>query len=79
MIRRRESSSRLLLIFLSICKIRAFRRKKAHGNCHELFEDLNINDQRIPLSYGMPSAFGALEFLEVKARMIREMIYGIML
>lgn len=27
----------------------------------------------------MPSAFGALEFLDVKARTTREMMYGIML
>ena len=32
-----------------------------------------------PLSYGMPSAFGALERLEVKARMIIEAAKGIML
>ncbi len=28
----------------------------------------------LPLSYGMPSAFGALECLEVKARTTREMM-----
>ena len=32
------------------------------------------NRYRIPFSYGIPSAFGAREFLEVKARTIREMI-----
>ncbi len=31
---------------------------------------------RLPLSYGMPSAFGALERLEVKASTIREVMYG---
>ena len=34
---------------------------------------------RLPLSYGMPSAFGALERLEVKASTIREVMYGSML
>ena len=29
-----------------------------------------------PLSYGMPSAFGALDFFEVKIRRIIVMIYG---
>ena len=32
-----------------------------------------------PLSYGIPSAFGALERLEVKARMTMEAAKGIML
>ena len=31
---------------------------------------------RLDLSYGIPSAFGALEFLEVKVKMIRHTIYG---
>ena len=31
------------------------------------------------LSYGIPSAFGAAEFLEVNARTISEIMYGIML
>lgn len=35
--------------------------------------------QREPLSYGMPSAFGARDFLEVKARTISEIMYGSML
>ena len=35
--------------------------------------------QRLPLSYGMPSALGAMLFLEVKARMIIEAMNGIML
>jgi hypothetical protein len=30
----------------------------------------------VPLSYGIPSAFGAAEFFEVKASTTREIIYG---
>lgn len=32
-----------------------------------------------PLSYGMPSAFGASDFLEVNASTMREIMYGSML
>ena len=32
--------------------------------------------QRLPLSYGMPSALGARELLDVKASTSREMMYG---
>ena len=38
-----------------------------------------VNNYLDPLSYGIPSAFGAREVLDVKARTIRDTIYGIML
>ena len=36
--------------------------------------EIRRRDQRIPLSYGIPSAFGAREFLDVNASTISEMI-----
>ena len=55
------------------------RTKKAQPPGKQLRPEKMPSDQREPLSYGMPSALGAMLFLEVKARMTIDATKGIML
>ena len=49
------------------------------SGCFRKIRSLTPSSYLAPLSYGIPSAFGAWEFLDVNARIIMDAINGIML
>ena len=73
------ASTRFIVLFYwkLLCE-RFFSVKefKLSAECTNIFlRDIYLE----PLSYGMPSAFGASDFLEVNASTMREIMYGSML